>query len=73
MNIKKPSMKEHNTMMVQSPYHRSSTVGSDDASQKDTVNALVTPAANAKVYKPVHQKAQVQESYNRMKRVLRNR
>ena len=28
MNYKKPSMKEHNTSMVQSPYHRSNTAGS---------------------------------------------
>ena len=66
-----PSMKAHNTHALVSPHRRDSSIESSielasDYKANDAVISLVAPPR-----KPVHEKAQVQQQYSRMKQVLR--
>lgn len=79
-----PALKEFNTKALKSPYQRrKSSLGSSDdgknqsAAYKAQANAaginIGSPAIHSIFDKPVHQKAQLQQNYDRMKRFMRER
>ena len=68
-----PSMKAHNTKALLSPHQRDSSIESSlelatDYKPNEAVISLVAPPR-----KPVHEKAQVQQQYSRMRQVLREK
>ena len=79
-----PSTKEFNTKALKSPYQRrKSSLGSSDdgksqsAAYKAQASAagvnIGSPAIHSIFDKPVHQKAQLQQNYDRMKMFMRER
>ena len=61
-----PSTKAYNTNALQNPY-KQNDAESDDSKIKNAV--FLVPKKEE--YKPIHRKAQVQEHYNKMKKVMR--